>query len=241
MDCCLISIFKYIDIEYVYNKFVLQLILFFNLNNIIMTKQIKRDGFKLNGGRIVIDEMYYADPDHFVEPHAYGHPISVDVAELMIGNYWTDIKNQGSNVYLNKHVAFVIGKETLLSILSQKDCEAIRFYVAKWDPGLCDSPIPNSLNRAGETVVAVGAKLVKVKINDEEKTEIWDIGTKENNKLIVSPIKGELNKNSISMSSADSGEIREMVPPSTIEELKSIGSIGEYGDELGEVVDSFFP
>jgi hypothetical protein len=201
-------------------------------------QKIKRNGFGLNSsGKIVHREMNYVDPDHD-DLYAHGRPIGVDVAEKMIGDYWSEIKDKPG--YAEKHVAFTIGKESLLSILSQKECAAVRFYLAKWDPNLCDAPLPVSLNRAGETIVAVGVKSVIIKVdNEEDKTEIWDIGAKKDRKLIVSPIDKNWNKNNISLSDADNGEIREMVPPYTIEDLRGAGFVGT-DDVLSKAVSSFF-
>lgn len=194
-------------------------------------KKINRDGYKLEIGsdekrKIIPDQMNYHDPNHSNEIHAHGHPIAVDVAELMIGSYWQDLKKVPD--YEKKYVAFIVGKEPLLSILSQKDCVAIRFYLAKWDKDFFKTTPTDPAREMGETLVAVG-----VKSKDQ------DIGAKSDKPLIVSPIDDKWKADEIILSHSDDGEIREMVPPSTIEELKRIGK-REESDELAKVIAKFF-
>lgn len=203
--------------------------------------KIIRDGYKLKittdadkKRKIAPNVMIHDDPNHN-QLNAYGSPIGVDAAELMIGLHWKNLKIQFPNDYDKKYVAFTVGKETLLSILSQQDCEAVRFYMARWDPDYIESENPYPSRSLGDTVVVVGAKY------DKDK-KIVDIGAKSGDSLIVSQIKQDWNENTIGLSQMDSGEIREMVPPYTIGELRGTGFIEKAPEEeeLAKAVSSFF-
>lgn len=202
--------------------------------------KIIRDGYKLKvtdgdkKRKIAPNVMIHDDPNHN-QLHAHGQSVGVDAAELLIGLHWKHLKEEYPNDYDKRYIAFTVGKETLLSILAQQGCEAVRFYMARWDPSYIDGGNPHPTRSQGDTIVAVGAKY-------NDKGKIVDIGGKDSNPLIVTPIKKDWDENTISLSSTDSGEIREMVPPLTIGELRDPGFIGTSAEEeeLAKAVSSFF-
>ena len=111
-----------------------------------MGNVVKRKGLKLNNQNlIVLDDVDYPDPDHYNKNHAYGHPINYDVAQMMIKDLWDSMKTDPERE--KKPIAFAVGKEALLSILSQEDCIGVRFYLANFNNDFFDPATQVQLSR----------------------------------------------------------------------------------------------
>ncbi|NJO88734.1 MAG: hypothetical protein HC831_07025 [Chloroflexia bacterium] len=135
-------------------------------NNRII-RQSRRGWKLLKNGKVERDIINYKEPDP-EQVSGYGSPITSDLAEKIIQEY-----QNHRDRYKVKHMetcqeveqleypdAFTIGKQSLLSILSQEGCEGIRFYLAE-KKGLAEGMTGDlELNRwaDGITLVAIGVK-----------------------------------------------------------------------------------
>ena len=99
-------------------------------------------------GKPVKGEQEYEAPDP-KQLYGYGSPISVEFARKII----RDFRDYANEKKIEVPFAFTFGKDSLLAILSQPECEGIRFYLAKKE---FDSKIEGMRN--GITMVAIGVK-----------------------------------------------------------------------------------
>lgn len=117
-----------------------------------MKNKVKRRGIALDVNKKLDEAELTFDDQSDDDVCGYGRLIAGDAAAIMINAYDEHIsKTKGEKQ--NKAVTF--GKEALLSILSQKGCEGIRFYFGKrnkdtWEKGSKYSKYE------GLTLVAVG-------------------------------------------------------------------------------------
>ncbi|RPH33438.1 MAG: hypothetical protein EHM93_04850 [Bacteroidales bacterium] len=157
---------------------------------------ITRKGYDEASGIIVEKTLKYRGRNHDA-PYAYGTPITAKLAIHLIDNYWQTLDKVRDK---ESEVAFVFGKDSLLSILSQEGCVGVKFYIAKKT---------NDSSQNGKTLVALGV--------NNEKQDICSLS--DNNGVrdthIVGPLVRRYSDNKL-LNDFEEGEIREMVPPDTL-------------------------
>jgi hypothetical protein len=136
-------------------------------------------------------EFTYVDDS---EVTGYGRIISHEVAHTIINAYREHVKDFKGEV---EPFGITFGKKTLLSILSQKGCEGIRFYFGKRDKSQWEEGSPYA-KWTGTTLVAIG-----VDADDKE------IGT--NGYKLMDSVKG--TKSIKDLKASSSGVIAEICPP----------------------------
>lgn len=192
-------------------------------------KKIWRDGCEVQNNQIVLGEIEYDDPDHLNKRHAFGLPINADVAFMMINDYWIERKGKDNTSQIG---AFTIGKESLLSILSQENCEAIRFYLANWKKDFFADKILRDSRENGITIIAVG-------VNSQDT----DLGARNDEGTIAKPPKPKRTDANGILNNTEDGEIREMVPPFTIVQhiQTSDSRVDKSGaKDLSDIIKEYF-
>jgi hypothetical protein len=168
--------------------------------------------------------IHYLESNQVIDKDTLGVPITISVAKTIIHNYWEKTNNEGNK---DDIIACKFGKEILLSILSQNDCNAIRFYFG-WKKA---SDYPNSTLPSGViegiTLVAVG-----VRINDS------DIATDKD--YIVSDFVNGTSIGTDKSEDIQGGMISEMVPPLTLGKVKDDSIKGLVADPLAKIIKKFF-
>ncbi len=149
----------------------------------------QKDGLIRKKGKLEPSGITYQWPKHH-KLYGFGAPISVNGARGLIKNFWDALRKRKMEEFIDfkKTPAFTIGKESLLWLLSQENCEAVRFYFAlkseaDWG-GKGEKPANWS---DGLTLVAVGVKNDEKEIIDGddflinciEKKEIPDDGMRK--------------------------------------------------------------
>jgi len=149
--------------------------------------------------------LLYLEPDRHNAINNLGMPISLNVAQKMIHNYWIEknVLNDETKVF-----ACTFGKESILSIMSQKGCAGIRFYFGfKIKDDYPDGVMPDGVEE-GESLIAIG-----VDFNDK------DIGAQK--KYIVSDFNQNTQIKFDAPESLESGFYNEMVPPLTLKKIRN--------------------
>lgn len=163
---------------------------------------MKRNGMIRKNGELVRAEIGYNDPD-YCKFSSHGEPISIRGAIGLIKNFWDHVK-AGKPIDYKDKPAFTFGKEAMLSILAQDNCEGVRIYFAmKSDTDWAES---NSATRPecwknGVTMLAVG-----IKKNGEEVGAPVD--------YIIREIDKPLLDDEVNFLYSNPGDARETVPPS---------------------------
>lgn len=168
---------------------------------------MKKQGLIRKEGKLLLNELTYREPKRD-DLYAYGAPISHNGARGLIRNYWDAIRKKQPIDY-SKVPALTFGKEALLSILSQKNCEGIRFYFAlksdnDWGGG--DKKPDYWYN--GVTLVAIGVENHTIEKDGKSTVVEKEIGAK--NLYLIEDLE---NTSDDSSKSASTGIIVETVPP----------------------------
>jgi len=167
------------------------------------SETIAMDGSTVNEQGIEIPTQLIYTKKDYSQLNGFGVRISGKMARKLIKNYWDD-----NEVSENTTCAFTFGKESLLSILTQKNCEGIRFYLAKRKSG------ENSI--VGTTLVAIGVKPEKdVDGNDGNDPEI---GAKD--EYIIKDLV-EYSDSDTDMMHRQTGIIIETIPPLSLGEANA--------------------
>ena len=145
------------------------------------------------------NELSYDHPDQG-GLNGYGTPISLVLARLIIRNF-RDKKKELPEGFPD---AFTFGKESLLSILTQTNCEGIRFYLARKEFNISDR---SNRWKDGITLVAVGVK-------QEENNDLIDgndpeIGPEAGKNYIIDDLDNIVEDSG----SQQNGIIVETIPP----------------------------
>ncbi|NOU18404.1 MAG: hypothetical protein HOO91_12680 [Bacteroidales bacterium] len=192
-----------------------------------MKKNSTKHGFRLAAdNRIKQDVLNYEEEIDNSIVCSFGVPITESVAKKMIQNYWDDLEEGRDN---EKEVAFTFGRKALLSILSQSECEGIRFYYAKKksDDYIPPSDIGN---------IDAGVSLVAIGVNKK-----FDIATTEK-EYIVKRLRPNKPVTFMTESESETGQIFEMVPPIKLGFFLNRDKIriSEYYEELAQIIQEFF-
>ncbi len=154
--------------------------------------------------------LEYNDSNHEVEVNAFGYPITTRLARKLIKNYWDTLNRVTDG---DKGIAFSFGKEAMLSILSQKGCEGIRFYFAyKRSEDFVD-PI-----NEGVTLVAIGANALNKDVDLNED-------------YIASNLTSDVVEDS---------QVWEMVPPLKLSECLVLGMPLIQKNPLAKIISDYF-
>ena len=190
-----------------------------------------REGEQLKPGA----DLKYPDPNHG-SLYAYGEPLSLNGARGLIKNFLDILakpENAAMKAFFEEKVAFTFGKEALLALLAQENCEGIRFYLAHKDEKDWDSTggvQPPEYWVDGITLAAVGVK--KGKTQDAQ-----DIGADKGEFIVSGYLDGPISDdivNVITINGNDTksikqdGEVRETVPPTR---LPFVGGLNEVISE----------
>jgi len=146
------------------------------------------------------DDIGYKTPNHELL-YGYGAPISLNLAIKLVQDYKND-RPQDSEY----PEAFTIGKQSLLSILSQENCEGVRFYLAEKDGLVNDTLTPGEKIRwkNGITLVAIGVKSI---VDNTGEKKCVEIGVNES-------LSKEIDSGSFGMvTHEEDGFIIETIPP----------------------------
>lgn len=167
----------------------------------------QKDGLIRKKGKLEPSGINYLWPKHN-KVYGFGAPISVNGARGLIKNFWAALKKKKMEEFIDfkKTPAFTIGKEPLLWLLSQENCEAVRFYFAlkseaDWG-GKGEKPANWS---DGLTLVAVGVKNNQKEIIDGVDFLISGIEKKE--------IPNDGERKLKDASNPDDGGVVETIPP----------------------------
>jgi len=159
-------------------------------------------------GKLLLHELSYQEAQHD-SLYAYGAPITLNGAKGLIKNYWDAIRKKQPIDY-SKVPALTFGKDALLSILSQKNCEGIRFYFAlKSDNDWGGDPDKKpDYWYNGVTLVAIGVESQVVEKDGKTTTVEKEIGAQ--NLFIAEGLEVITDDNA---KNANMGVIVETVPP----------------------------
>jgi|GEM_PF-4559427 len=110
----------------------------------------------------------------------FGKPVDLGAAKKIVNEYINDPTNTNDQ----KTIAITLGRESLLHILSQENCEGVRFYLCK---------VPRDLANPNETHISILAVGVKKNINvvgipmdpDNLNNQVQDLGTTPDNPTIL--------------------------------------------------------
>ena len=161
------------------------------------------NGYEFSGGKFVKTTLNYNDPDP-TKPYAFGEPISVYGARVMMKNYYNLlVSSLGTPAAKAENIGFTFGKEALMEILSQEDCVGIKFYIGQRTAADC--PTGYSGNWPGKTLVAIGIR------NDTNRTEIG-----ADTDYIARGIDGVVNP---PFGNTQPGMVMEVVPPFTMNNI----------------------
>lgn len=141
----------------------------------------QKDGLIRKNGKLEPSGINYQWPKHN-KIYGFGAPISVNGARGLIKNFWNALKKKKIEEFVDfkKTPAFTIGKESLLWLLSQENCEAVRFYFAlKSESDWCGKGEKPDNWSDGLTLVAVGVKNDEKEIIDGDDFLISSIEKKE--------------------------------------------------------------
>lgn len=169
---------------------------------------MKKQGLLRKEGKLHLDELSYQE-SQYDSLYAYGAPITLNGAKGLIKNYWEAIREKQPIDY-SQVPALTFGKEALLSILAQKNCEGIRFYFAmKSDSDWGEAPDKKpDYWYNGVTLVAIGVENQIVEEDGKSTLVEKEIGTP--NLFLAEELEKVSDDNS---KSANQGVIVETVPP----------------------------
>lgn len=120
----------------------------------------RKNGLLRKNAKLQPADLSYNWPDRR-KVCAFGAPISVNGAKGLIKNFWNAVKagKIESVIDFRKTPAFTIGKESLLWLLSQENCEGVRFYFAlKTEEDWCGQKDRPDNWQDGLTLIALGVK-----------------------------------------------------------------------------------
>jgi hypothetical protein len=129
-----------------------------------------------NAGNYITDKVIQDAPGGLT---GEGMPVTRKAAKAMIRAHWNPIKErldaaieakdkQAIEDLLDTNIAATFGKETLLFILSQENCDGLRFYFATKPTTVDGEDIPGG---GGLTIVVTGVKEVDGKAIDLNTNE----------------------------------------------------------------------